>query len=284
MTEWIPGPAETARAQWKERRASQTSDLQAMAGSWRKMKQGNHCSPDTRPRSSPVSCRRADSADHERVNAEAWVLTTEQGQRLLAEASPRPVDPTRRTRAVSEYASAAQVSAAIRLIQARAKAALKFEHGLQMWVDPIAIEQATSELVARHKASRFACPLVVDLCAGIGGDALALAARSDVLAVDLDQGMCRRLGYNALVYNLRRPYTLCSSASRELRHPRRRLAASRSRPPGEWPAACPIARGIRTCAGFLEVGSAASRRGGNQARAGQRFRQALLLAPNMRSS
>ena len=56
------------------------------------------------------------------------------------------------------------------------KAAVKFEHGQQMWVEPIGIEQATSEPVARHKAARFTCPLVVDLCAGIGGDALALAA------------------------------------------------------------------------------------------------------------
>ena len=71
-----------------------------------------------------------------------------------------------------------------------------------MWVEPTAVEQATSELVARHKAKRFACSLVVDLCAGIGGDALALAAHSDVLAIDIDQGMCRRLHYNASVYNL----------------------------------------------------------------------------------
>ena len=71
-----------------------------------------------------------------------------------------------------------------------------------MWVDPVGIEQGTSEPVARHKAARFACPLVVDLCAGIGGDALALAARPHVLAVDLDPGMCRRIRYNAEVYEV----------------------------------------------------------------------------------
>jgi hypothetical protein len=70
-----------------------------------------------------------------------------------------------------------------------------------MWIEPTAIEQATSEPVARHKARRFVCPLVVDLCAGIGGDALALAAHSYVLAIDRDQGMCRRLRYNASVYD-----------------------------------------------------------------------------------
>jgi THUMP domain-like/RNA cap guanine-N2 methyltransferase len=98
-------------------------------------------------------------------------------------------------------ASPAAVSAAIRLCESRIKAALKFERGQQMWVEATAIEQSTSETVARHKARRFARPLVVDLCAGVGGDALALAAHSDVLAVDCDQGMCRRLRYNATVYD-----------------------------------------------------------------------------------
>ena len=98
-------------------------------------------------------------------------------------------------------ASPAAVSAAIRLSRARGKAAVKFVHGERMWVEPTAIEQATSEPVAQHKAGRFVCPLVVDLCAGIGGDALALAARSHVVAIDCDQGMCRRLNYNALVYD-----------------------------------------------------------------------------------
>jgi hypothetical protein len=129
-------------------------------------------------------------------------LTTDAGQRLLAEiAKVESIHPSDVAR-FRKWASPGAVAAAIRLSQARTKAALKFAHGQRMWVEPTAIEQATSEPVARHKARRFACPLVVDLCAGIGGDALALAARSDVLAVDLDQGMCRRLAFNAAVHNL----------------------------------------------------------------------------------
>ena len=128
-------------------------------------------------------------------------MTTEAGNELLAEVatvkSIRPGDLAR----FRKGASPAAVSAAIRLSQARVKAAVKFEHGRRMWVEPTAVEQATSEPVARHKARRFVCPLVVDLCAGIGGDALALAACSDVLAIDRDQGMCRRLRYNASVYD-----------------------------------------------------------------------------------
>ena len=72
-----------------------------------------------------------------------------------------------------------------------------------MWVEPVGVEQATAEPVARHKARRFrAAPVVVDLCAGIGGDSLALAEQARVLAVDLDPGMCRRLRWNAEVYGV----------------------------------------------------------------------------------
>jgi hypothetical protein len=167
------------------------------------MKRRNHYSPDrgsTRAQydsGNPTSAR-----DENPVAAEAWLLTTEPGRRLLGEvATVRSIGPSDVAR-FRKQASAARVSAAIRLLQARTKAALKFERGLQMWVEPTAIEQATSEPVARHKASRFVCSLVVDLCSGIGGDALALAARSDVLAVDLEEAMCRRLHYNAKVYNV----------------------------------------------------------------------------------
>jgi hypothetical protein len=72
-----------------------------------------------------------------------------------------------------------------------------------MWVEPVGVEQATAEPVARYKAGRFrGCPIVVDLCAGIGGDTLALAGRSSVVSVDLDPGMCRRLRWNAEVYEI----------------------------------------------------------------------------------
>jgi hypothetical protein len=165
------------------------------------MKRRQHCSPNLVR--TGVQSHSDVSADprEDAIEAESWVLSTEAGRQLLAEValvrSIRPADLAR----LRKVTSAAAVSAAIRLSQARARAVLKFEHGREMWVEPTAVEQATSEAVARHKAMRFACPLVVDLCAGIGGDALALAARCDVLAVDLDQGMCRRLRFNAEVYD-----------------------------------------------------------------------------------
>jgi hypothetical protein len=71
-----------------------------------------------------------------------------------------------------------------------------------MWLDPTGLEQATSEPVARHKAQRFSDGIVVDLCAGIGGDTVALAERAHVLAVDIDFGMCRRCRWNAQAYDV----------------------------------------------------------------------------------
>jgi hypothetical protein len=166
------------------------------------MRRRHYSSPDPTSTRVQYTTRHSPVRGDDEVDAEARVLTTEAGSRLLAEIalvrSIRPSDIAR----LRQWAALEVVSAAIRLSEARIKATGKFEHGQQMWVEPISIEQATSEPVARHKAARFTAPLVVDLCAGIGGDTLALAAGSLVLAVDLDQGMCRRLRHNASVYQV----------------------------------------------------------------------------------
>ena len=76
-----------------------------------------------------------------------------------------------------------------------------------MWFTAKGLEQATAEAVARHKAARFAADggpdgLVVDLCSGIGGDALALAGFARVVAVDLDPAMAARARWNAGIYDV----------------------------------------------------------------------------------
>jgi hypothetical protein len=137
------------------------------------------------------------------VEAEAWVLTTDPGRALLAEVAevhqPGPGDLVR----WRKETTASQVAAALRLAWCRARGQAKFARAEQMWLDKVGLEQSTAEAVAQHKARRFAGRLVVDLCAGLGGDSLALAsAGARVLAVDADQGMCRRLQWNAGVYGL----------------------------------------------------------------------------------
>jgi hypothetical protein len=100
-------------------------------------------------------------------------------------------------------APAEWVGAALRLVEGRRKGGSKFSRADRMWFDPVGVEQATAEAVARHKARRFGeNGLVVDLCAGIGGDSVALAVSNDVIAVDLAAGMGRRTLWNAGIYDV----------------------------------------------------------------------------------
>jgi len=77
--------------------------------------------------------------------------------------------------------------AAIETVLLRRKAARKFAHPEGMFFTRDALEQATTEPLARYRAARFAgLGVVADLCCGIGGDALALARVAHVIAVDRD--------------------------------------------------------------------------------------------------
>jgi THUMP domain-like len=136
------------------------------------------------------------------VEAEFAVLSTEPGKALLdavgASKQPGPAEMARwRTQFSMEI-----VSAGLRLVEARRRARVKFSRADELWLNPIGVEQATSELVARHKARRFAgAEVVADLCSGIGADSLALASVGcRVVAVDLDLAMTRRLNWNAAVH------------------------------------------------------------------------------------
>lgn len=113
-------------------------------------------------------------------------LLTPHGQRALAQAlSLQPTEATYlacaaalRKHRTPELASAALETALLRL-----KARDKFAHADRMYFTREALEQSTSDVVARHRAARFAgFGHVADLCCGIGGDALALASAG--LAVD----------------------------------------------------------------------------------------------------
>lgn len=84
------------------------------------------------------------------------------------------------------------VAAAVELAVARRKAAGKFERAAELWCDVAGVEQASGERVAAWKAARMRETLgaggaVLDICSGIGGDAMAIAAAGlSVTAIDLD--------------------------------------------------------------------------------------------------
>lgn len=104
------------------------------------------------------------------------------------------------------------VRAAMSLHELRIKGAQKFSKSEKMWFDRRGLEQATSELVAKHKAERFSGS-VIDLCCGIGGDAIALAKNCSVTSVDLNPACCLRTAWNCEVYDVfDRVETHCADA------------------------------------------------------------------------
>jgi hypothetical protein len=85
-----------------------------------------------------------------------------------------------------KFGSLELVSLALDLAAARRKAQIKFPDRAETIVaDGEGVEQATSQCVADHKAARFDAGPIIDLCCGIGGDAMSLA-RHGVIAVDRD--------------------------------------------------------------------------------------------------
>ncbi len=97
------------------------------------------------------------------ADAEAWVLTSEPGRVLPDEVAatshygPTELQRWRRT------ATPEQVAAAVRLTLARVRGKAKFSRAAAMWFEPVGLEQATAEPVARHKARRFREAHLLDL-------------------------------------------------------------------------------------------------------------------------
>lgn len=97
------------------------------------------------------------------------------------------------------------VAAALSQHELRRAAAGKFTRAGEMFFTRAGLEQASAELISRHRARRFAgCARRADLCTGIGGDLIALADRgANTLAVDLDDVHLRMALLNAEVYGVR---------------------------------------------------------------------------------
>ena len=138
--------------------------------------------------------------------AEFAALSTAAGTRLLEAvanvARPGPGDIAR----WRKLAEPDLVAAAVRIVESRRDGAAKFTRSDRMWFSAQGLEQATAEVVARHKAQRFAAEgrdaIIIDLCSGIGGDSVAIGASNQVIAVDLDPAMALRAGWNAGVYDV----------------------------------------------------------------------------------
>src|SRR5215468_9500817 len=117
-------------------------------------------------------------------------LLSPPGSELLARLDADAVTPATALRAGTalraEY-PADLVAAALAQHELRIQARAKFDRAGQMFFTRAGLEQASSEVVARHRARRYAhAGRVADLCCGIGGDLIALAPDHPVLAVDID--------------------------------------------------------------------------------------------------
>lgn len=120
-------------------------------------------------------------------------LLSPAGRELLGRLEGESLSPER-TLALSESLRAEYpaelVAAALTQHALRSAALVKFSHAGQMLFTRAGLEQASSELTARHAAARLAgARVIADLCCGIGGNLVAFAGTGErrVTGVDLDR-------------------------------------------------------------------------------------------------
>ena len=127
-----------------------------------------------------------------------------QGRELLARLAGEHIDPRqalRLARALRAGYPPGLVAAALTQQALRVTARAKFSRAHEMLFTRPGLEQASSELTARHGAARFAAArLVADFCCGIGGSLTALAAGREALGVDRDLTSVEFARHNAAVY------------------------------------------------------------------------------------
>ncbi len=79
------------------------------------------------------------------------------------------------------------VVAALAQQELRTRAATKFSRAADMFFTRAGLEQASAEVVAEHRRARYrGSATIADLCCGIGGDLVALAAEAGIVGVDRD--------------------------------------------------------------------------------------------------
>jgi SAM-dependent methyltransferase len=184
-------------------------------------------------------------------------VLSEAGRELLSRLAGEDVGPERAL-ALSESLRAGYpadlVAAALTQQALRTAARAKFSQADQMLFTRAGLEQASSELTARHAAARFASSAVIaDLCCGIGGNLIALAAapaadNRTVIGVDLDLTSLEFARHNVAVCvpGARAAFVLADVTRLPLdgvdavftdparRDDRRRMRAGQSQPPLDW--------------------------------------------------
>ena len=137
-----------------------------------------------------------------------WIdeLLSPAGQTLLAELADEDALDARGVQLITRLRArypADLVAAAVTQSALRRRARVKFSRADGMYFTAAGLEQASTERMARHHASRFAGRgTIADCCSGIGGDLIALAAEHSVVAIDIDPVHARLGAINAGVYGV----------------------------------------------------------------------------------
>jgi hypothetical protein len=112
-------------------------------------------------------------------------LRSAEGVSLLSEAASLPADELIRIGHLRKTHQPDRVAAAIELLDLRHRARAKFARADDMFFTREGLEQSTGETAARWRAARFPEGAgILELCCGIGGDAIALAGRGEVSCFD----------------------------------------------------------------------------------------------------
>jgi THUMP domain-like len=115
-------------------------------------------------------------------------LTGQEAAEMLAELAGRNEPLHAAVARLRRTLSASRAHLLLEQAELRQRAAAKFERAGDMFFTRLGLEQATDQWVASHKVRRFADRgPVADLCCGIGGDLLALAASGPSIGVDRDE-------------------------------------------------------------------------------------------------
>ncbi len=124
-------------------------------------------------------------------------LVEKQATTWLQRLAEQPLPPISLLRQLKQEVGEVRAALLSQQIALRKRAAKKFSAASEMFFTDQGLQQATDELVARYKASRFTDDeLVADLCCGLGGDLIALASRGPAVGVDRDPIIAWLAQYN----------------------------------------------------------------------------------------
>jgi len=118
-----------------------------------------------------------------------WLIGSD-GARWLRRVTDdeRDTSPVTLTARLRQELSVSRTHLILEQVELRGRARAKFALADEMFFTRLGLEQATDEAVAQCKAERFPQgTLRVDMCCGIGGDLISLAADGPAMGVDRDQ-------------------------------------------------------------------------------------------------